>query len=310
MKNPLEFILALTLAVGISASSLSASVTIDWVTVGDPGNLAQSAANRAHGFSEGDGFGSVNHTYRIGRDLVTNNQYAAFLNATAASDPYGLYNLNMSSKTPGGISRSGSSGSYEYLVKAGMGNKPVNYVSWFDAARFTNWLHNGQGSGSTETGAYTLNGATSGIITKNSSATVWIPTEDEWFKAAYYNGATGQYSLYATGWDTISTAEANYDLSVATVSDVGAYAFPSYYGTYDQAGNVWEWNDAVSGSSRVMRGGAWGNDEASLRSSLRSELSPTLEFGPLGFRVAMVPEPSVLVLTMLFSAALVTRRKR
>ena len=94
-----------------------------------------------------------------------------------------------------GIARSGSSGSYSYSV-IGNGNHPVAYVSWLDAARFTNWLHNGQPTGlgevnaSTEGGAYTLNGdTTSGMETKNASAAYWIPTEDEWYKAAYYQSA-------------------------------------------------------------------------------------------------------------------------
>jgi hypothetical protein len=108
----------------------------------------------------------------------------------------------------GGISfDSGAANGAKYTIRSNMGNKPVNYVSWYDAARFTNWLHNGQGSGSTETGAYTLSGNT-GIITKNVSATVWLPSEDEWYKAAYYDpskGGTGGYWLHATQSDTAPT---------------------------------------------------------------------------------------------------------
>ena len=80
---------------------------------------------------------------------------------------------------------------------AGSGNKPITFVSWFDAARFCNWLHNGQPSGAqnaatTEDGAYTLNGATSGVaISKNATAKVWIPSENEWYKAAYYDPTKG-----------------------------------------------------------------------------------------------------------------------
>lgn len=106
-----------------------------------------------------------------------------------------------------GISRSGSSGSYEYAVMDNGGssaNRPITYVSWFDAARFSNWMANGQptgaqGNATTENGAYTLNGATSGVsFTKNTTnpntgGTVnwWIPSEDEWYKAAYYDPTPG-----------------------------------------------------------------------------------------------------------------------
>ena len=142
------------------------------------------------------------------------------------------------------------------------------YVSWFDAARFSNWLGNGQGSGSTETGAYTLSGATSGIITVNSGAKVYLPSEDEWYKAAYYNGATSTYSLYPNGQNSITTADANYESSGST--NVGSYSGDrSSYGTFDQGGNVWEWNDAVIGSSRGLRAGSWNDYDSDLASSSR-----------------------------------------
>jgi len=73
-----------------------------------------------------------------------------------------------------------------------MANKPVNYISWFRAARYCNWLHNNKPAGaqnisSTEDGSYSLNGAVTGVgIARNSEAKFWIPSEDEWYKAAYY----------------------------------------------------------------------------------------------------------------------------
>jgi formylglycine-generating enzyme required for sulfatase activity len=194
---------ALTALAGILlVSQASASVVIDWVTIGDPGNAAQTAANRTHSFgSGGDGYGAVAGTFAISRNETTLANYAAFLNAKVTTDPYNLCNPSMTSNTNiAGITRSGSSGSYSYTV-TGSGDRPVTYVCWFDAARFTNWLHNGQGSGDTETGAYRLNGATSGTASaKNLVATVWIPTEDEWFKEAHYDptkgssGGTGESS--------------------------------------------------------------------------------------------------------------------
>jgi formylglycine-generating enzyme required for sulfatase activity len=87
--------------------------------------------------------------------------------------------------------------------------KPVNVVSWFDAARYCNWLHNGRGNGSTETGAYTLNGATSGnAVAKNPGALYWIPTENEWYKAAYHKsgGRNTGYWAYATQSNAAPTA--------------------------------------------------------------------------------------------------------
>jgi formylglycine-generating enzyme required for sulfatase activity len=298
MKSPKLLTLAATAALITSAS---ASVTMDWVTVGNPGNAADTTT-----------YGAVSYAYQIGKYEVTNAQYGAFLNAAAKTDSYGLYNSSMSSY---GITQSGSAGSYTYSVTTALANRPVVYVSWFDAARMANWMMNGQGSGSTETGAYTLNGATSGIFLATAGAQVYIPTEDEWYKAAYYNGATSTYSLYPNGQNSITSADANYRSAAST--DVGSFSSdPSSYGTFDQGGNVWEWNDAViDGSWRGLRGGSWGGNTNYLfmRSSNRDALGdPSGEYSSflIGFRLASVPEPSSLVLSVLASSVVLLRRKR
>ena len=125
-----------TLAVlaGISLfSQANGNITIDWVTVGDAGNAADTT-----------GYGAVGYNYKIAKNETTIAQYTVFLNAVAKSDPYGLYNTLMGTNLNiAGISRSGTSGNYSYSVIGSSGNRPIIYVSWFDAARFTNWMHNG-----------------------------------------------------------------------------------------------------------------------------------------------------------------------
>jgi formylglycine-generating enzyme required for sulfatase activity len=294
MKSPKLLTLAATAALITSAS---ATVTIDWVTVGNAGNAADTAS-----------YGAVSYAYQIGKYEVTNAQYGAFLNAAAQTDSYELYNSSMSSY---GITQSGSSGTYSYTVTTALANRPVVFVSWFDAARMANWMMNGQGNGSTETGAYTLNGATSGIFLANAGAQVYIPSEDEWYKAAYYNAANQTYSLYPNGQNSITPADANYTAYFSM--DVGTFSGDdaSMYGTFDQGGNVYEWNDAVIGSTRGLRGGSWGIlDSSYLASSFRSGGDPSTESLLLGFRLASVPEPSSLVLTMLASGVMLIRRKR
>ncbi|MCX6867364.1 MAG: SUMF1/EgtB/PvdO family nonheme iron enzyme [Verrucomicrobia bacterium] len=332
MKNN-RTILTLGLAVLADVSLVTpalAFVNIEWVSVGNVGNAPDPAT--------GSVYGAVSHAYQIARNETTISQYAEFLNAVAKTDTYGLYNTSMASVSYiAGITRVGDSGSYSYAPVAGTGNKPISYVNWFAAARFCNWMHNGQQTGAgaaaltAETGAYTLNGATSGIITKNVGATVWIPSESEWYKAAYYDpnkggAGVGGYWAYATqsnalGGNTIGNPNsANYYFGGyvgypgMALTDVGAYGVnsDSAYGTNDQGGNVYEWNDAViSGSRRGLRGGAWSNlGDSDLASSGRDGNAPSLEGNGVGFRVASVPEPSALVLTMLFSAGLVCRRRR
>ena len=282
-------------------TSASATVTMDWVTIGNANNAADTAVG-----SGSFGYGAVDHAYRIGKYEVTNAQYGEFLNAKGQSNSNGIYNGSMMSY---GITRSGISGSFSYTVTTALANRPVVLVSWFDAARFANWMMNGQGNASMETGAYTLNGATSGIITANIGAQVYIPSEDEWYKAAYYSAANTSYSLYPNGQNTITKADANYNSSAST--NVGTYSGdPSSYGTNDQGGNVWEWNDAViSGSS--LRGGAWSSYYSYyLLSSNRNDSAPTNENYNIGFRVASVPEPTSILLSMLAGGMMLIRRKR
>ena len=299
----------LLIAAVLSALTLqtSATVTMEWVTVGNPGNAADPTT----------GLGSVDYEYQIGKYEVTNAQYAEFLNAKAATDSYSLYNTS-SPFVNLGINRSGSSGSYSYSVTTGLENRPVALVSWFDAARFANWLVNGQGAGDTETGSYTLNGAISGIILKNAGASIYIPTEDEWYKAAYYNGATSSYSLYPNGQNTITTADANFAQVIGSSTDVGSYSGdPSMYGTFDQGGNVVEWNDTViNGSLRGMRGGSWANhpndDYLASTPTHTTPGSPSVEGSAVGFRVASVaaiPETSTALLGVLGILSFL-RRKR
>ena len=288
-------------AIAALITSASASVTMDWVTVGNAGNTADIS-----------GYGAVGYEYKIGKYEVTNAQYGAFLNAKGQSNANNIYNSNMSIY---GITQSGSSGNYTYSVTGALANRPVGYVSWFDAARFANWLANGQGNGDTETGAYTLTGTMSGVILANASASVYIPSIDQWYKAAYYdqakNSGTGGYWLYATQSNSISTADANF-LSSGS-SNVGSFQnSESPYGTFDQSGNVHEWNDLVLDvDRRGVQGGAYGNLlDIDLASTSRGALNPSIEYEWLGFRVAAVPEPTSIVLSMVAGGMMLIRRKR
>jgi formylglycine-generating enzyme required for sulfatase activity len=314
------FGLAVTASIALVLPAFSA-VSIDWVTVGNAGNTADPLT----------GYGGVAYEFNIAKNETTIGQYSEFLNAAAKSDPYGLYNTDMSSSYINGISRSGSFGSYIYTVNPGSANKPIGSVDWFDAARFCNWLHNGQGNGSTESGAYTLNGAMSGIYMVNPGAKTWIPSENEWYKAAYYDatkGANGGYWRYPTqsntlGGNTIGNPNsANYyegDLASYPgpwMTDVGAYGTnsDSFYGTNDQGGNVWEWNDAATDSSRGLRGGSCGPFDNFLDAWYRNEIDPSFQAYLIGFRVASsasaVPEPASTLSTLaLVSSGLLIRRR-
>ena len=155
-------VFAVTAALVLLGLCISAqAVTIATVPVGNAGNAGElSGASVPGGYGPDRICGSVSYNYNIGKYEVTAAQYTDFLNKVAKSDTYGLYHTNMADVGTFGcnIRRDGSSGSYTYTVASDWANRPVNYVSFWDACRFANWLHNGQGNGDTETGAYTLGG--------------------------------------------------------------------------------------------------------------------------------------------------------
>ncbi|MBX9738217.1 MAG: formylglycine-generating enzyme family protein, partial [Phycisphaerales bacterium] len=268
---------ALAAFTGSCASVASASVSIAWSTVGNAGNAGDPG---------NFGGGAVAYAYRIGTFEVTNAQYAEFLNSVAASDPTALFNANMGTDPRGGIARSGTEGSFTYAVRPNMGNKPVNFVSFFDAARMANWLTNGQGSGSTESGVYTLNGNTLTAITRDLSNPnqVFLPTENEWKKAALHRpasqgGDTDNFWRFATQSNDVpvsATATATGDIANpgpnvvnyrsttdwngqdGNVTTVGSAGNASFYGAFDMAGNAQEWLESTdSGGRRGITGGSF-----------------------------------------------------
>ena len=314
------------------------AITIDWVTVGDAGNAADT---------DPSGFGDVPAAFQIMKYEFTNQQYVDFLNSVATvSDPYNYYApVGQGGDGRCGVIRSGASGSYVYSVKENMGDKPVNVVSAFDVARVCNWLHNGAtGTSSTETGAYTLNGQMNGTFPQpNLGARYSLPTEDQWFKTAYYKGGgtSAGYWNYATRSDTIpgkvtsgttgvgsrpaGTGEfANFALAAdwnsfdGNVTTVGTNGGPSAYGAFDMTGNLWEWTSGTgaSGSILVTRGAAWSSaDNPNPIASAFSRFNKNAAEGDntIGFRLVSVPEPSTYALTAACTLAmggLMARRRQ
>lgn len=270
----------------------STSVTMDFVTVGDAGNVADAEVMSTDGTT---GYGSVPYAYRIGKYEVSEAQWDAVVAANAGdllNDP-GYWG----------------------------GNQPVAAISWNEAAMFCNWLT----SGNVTQGAYAING--SGVVTgidraaaASTYGTVYfIPTEDEWYKAAYYKGGgtSAGYWDYPTQ-DDVSNPPDGIDFSGdpdfdAVFSDGGYHLSQpnnadnagvlSAYGTMGQGGNVFEWNETlITGSSRGLRGGPFEYGLDGLPASLRFWHDPSsIEHDDLGFRVAsneVVPEPGSLALTI------------
>lgn len=328
----------------LSTVGAQAAINIDTVPVGNLGNIGELSGSSAGGSGPSRVCGAVEYAYSIGKFEVTIGQYTEFLNAVATTDSYGLYNTGMY------IQRRGSQGSYSYSPEMGWADRPVCYVSWGDAARFANWLHNGQPTGqqdltTTEDGAYFLNGTTyAWQLARVNREADWqwaVPTEDEWYKAAYHknDGDTGNYFDYATGSNLTPSNDLTvpdrgnnatyykyYDYTIGFPyfrTEVGAHEnSESPYGTFDQSGNVWEWNEYAewgyfSYGYRGARGGSFSPDDAvlDLHAAARGELyNAATDFYNVGFRVVtrqLIPEPgSVLVWAGLGAIGLMRRRRR
>ncbi|RLS51773.1 MAG: hypothetical protein DWH87_00005, partial [Planctomycetota bacterium] len=260
------------------------SLDVGWVAVGDGGN----AADPADGYG---GRGAVTQAYRIQRNEFTNSQYVAFLNAV---DPQGtnhglpglasdtVYDPLMGSTAHGGITfTAAAAAGTKYSVRTNMADKPVVYVSWFDAARVANWLQAGArtyvtsaaGRAAILDGAYTLTAASFGYSFpgRNAGASFSIPTASQWYKAALYKGGSqsagywkwatqtnvdpSSASATASGAGTLSGASpatgnsanignaASWNGVTGIFTSVGSNGRASAYGTYDMLGNVSEWQD-------------------------------------------------------------------
>ena len=278
--------------------------TIDFVSIGNAGNAGDTRTN-----TSSFGRGAVPYEYRMGKYEISQNA----------------------------ITKATLSGMANVTAGAWTGNQPAANITWYEAAAFVNFLNTSTGN----TAAYDLTfssgswsmalwsseqawtaGGTN--LYRNKNAFYFLPSENEWYKAAYYNAAGTNYFLYPTASSSAPTAVASgtgadsavYDSVASVPAIVDSAGGLSPYGTMGQGGNVWEWTESAedgsnisSSENRAFRGGGWGFDEVFLRSSVRLNSDPTDEFDDFGFRVASVPEPSTAVLVLMAGGAWLLRKR-
>jgi len=315
------------------------------VPVGNPGNAADDT-----------GYGAVAYDYRIGKYEVTAGQYRDFLNAVdpTGANSHGLYSSDMLKNRDYGSGcqiTQHVGGNYDFSgrpsgTEADWVDRPVNYVSWYDAAMYANWATSGnihQGAydtsaganwGSSDAGAYTgitaHDSAEMDDMVSTYGKVYVLPTENEWYKAAYHenDGNTGNYFDYPTSSNSVPGTDmtegtnpgnnANFYASDFLIgspyfrTEVGEFELSdSPYGTFDQGGNVWEWNEALIGSSRNVRGGTFGaSDYTMLAASIRGAKSPSSDGYLVGFRVAEIPEPATMAILMLGGIGILRKRRK
>jgi len=165
-------------------------------------------------------------------------------------------------------------------------------------------MNNGQGGADTETGAYMLLGGAArpsngGTVVRNPGAVIVLPTDDEWYKAAFYDSSTSSYFRYPTGSNTVPTCSglptaapntANCGNPFGSLVPVGSYPnSPSPYGTFDNGGNIGEFNETIIQAGRVFRGSSWQSQPQFLGSEYRGAGDMESEHPTGGFRLAMIP---------------------
>jgi sulfatase modifying factor 1 len=259
--------------------------TIDFVNIGNAGNAADTT-----------GFGAVPYTYRIGKYEISQDQ----------------------------IDRATASGMANVTAGAYTGNQPAANITWYEAAAFVNWMNTSTGKQAPydlnwNGSAWSMNLWSSGQawtaggenLFRNKDAFYFLPSENEWYKAAYFNRLSLYYSEYPGSSFAPTAVAGGTEPYTAVYDGVGSAAIVdsagglSGYGTMGQAGNVSEWNEtAFDGSNssasedRAFRGGNYGSFEYVLRSSVRTPYDPTFENTIIGFRVASVPEPSTCAMAL------------
>ncbi|MFN7741387.1 MAG: formylglycine-generating enzyme family protein [Cyanobacteriota bacterium] len=293
---------AIAAVASITAPSYAGSVnfgsganqfTMDFVTIGNPGNAADTWGNP-------NAAGSVGYTYDIGKFEVSENMITKY-NAI-----FGSSNSLVITKDTRGT------------------NKPATSITWNEAARFVNWLNTSTGNQAAY--KFTTSGVNDNLVLwssvdagynannqyRNNLAKYFLPNYNEWYKAAYYDPNQTRYWAFTTGSDdgpesvTSGTLAGTAVINHAWVqgpADVTQAGGLSAFGVMGLGGNVWEWEESTADllnnsptSARVFRGGAWNDGALSLRKDDRplfNYLPSDGDYSPnLGFRVASLPSSS------------------
>lgn len=291
------------------------SFEIEFVYIGDPNNPDDTTGSP-------NPVGNVQYGYRIGKHEISRGMITKANN----EGDLGIWLPSMVG-VPGGP----------------RDEMAASSITWVAAATFVNWLNTSQGYHA----AYNLDGVEEvypWTVQLWSSADAWqvggenllrhkdavyfLPSVDEWYKAAYYDPNARVYYDYPTGSDTPPTAVASgTDADTAVYSmefddgpaDINLAGGLSPYGTMGQGGNVFEWEeteyDLVNDSTyptRAFRGGSW---DAPVSDFLHSTSrwghgDRSLIFDMFGFRVAsVVPEPSTCTLALAATCLAMGRRR-
>ena len=275
--------------------------TIDFVQIGNPGNAADTT-----------GFGSVGYVFNVGKYEISRE----IIEKANRQGGLSISLRDMSMFTP----------------DSNNPKRPASGIDWYEAARFVNWLNiiaEKQQAYNTDSNGNFINWSTSESSSSNQfrhkNAYYFLPNEDEWYKAAYYNSNQNAYYRYPTSSNNqpawVSSGESGAVYHVSGPADINSAGALSPYGTMAQGGNLSEWMETafdLTGNqineNRAYRGGSFISIEVPSQTGLESEsrgsLDPVVHSEYLGFRIAMVPEPSALSLLAVGLGGLAMIRRR
>jgi len=310
-RTPLSYLaLAIVITSILGSVPAGAGIVISGDTFGSGTNafsLDFARVGETSNSSDLTGYGAVPYEYRIGVYEISFN--------------------DISKATAGGMSN----------VSAGpwTGDLSAANISWYEAAAFVNWLNTSKGKQAAynlmwdgvawsmdlwnSADAWQLGGEN---LYRHKNAFYFLPSENEWYKAAYYNSVGSNYFLYPTGSDTPPTP-----VTSGTNADTAVYDWVSFpvigptsvttagglapFGTMGQAGNVSEWMESaydgvnsLSFENRVLRGGDWYDPAFNLSVWHRVAADPSGEGQTIGFRVASAPAEVIPESATWVSAAL------
>lgn len=214
----------------------------------------------------------VNHNGRkieldrffIQKHEVTNAMYCEFLNDSRDADRH--YNARMQ------IEKKTADGPPIYTVEPGKENYPIVFVSYDDAEAYDRW------------------------ISEKTGKRYSLPSEEQWEKAAAWDGAKRRFFAYGIGTDEIRPYDFACSTSIYYDADVpggygpiavGSFDVTSPAGCYDMSGNVREWTSGAIGDKKITKGGSYWNYHTSCRTFSRQPLPPTAAGGDRGFRLVM-----------------------
>ncbi|MCC5824136.1 MAG: SUMF1/EgtB/PvdO family nonheme iron enzyme [Phycisphaerales bacterium] len=325
----------LVLTLGILASPVLAGPDADgytWATIDHAGNRSTNASETP--MRPDANLGAVGYEYRMATTEVTVGQWFEFVQAYAPHYP-----LNGGIADPAFTSHSISYSFAGLFIRPNRSPNRAADMSWEYAARYVNWLHNGKvneqwafETGVYDTATFTFNpdGTPNHQTTRAPGARYWIPSIDEWVKAAHYDpnrygpGQEG-YWLFPNGSNEPSIGgllpgdggqsnaggdwgQGPFPLDVGSFPDV-----QSPFGLLDLTGGVAEWLEPGSSLHGVAGGTPFTyEDSGSPFSPDRIEFffsgSLHLNGSLIGLRLAsVVPTPGTMIVAL--SAMIFTTRR-